>query len=162
MEEENTTIIGLGKYAVAHNPASLASLGLGSCVAVVMYDPINRIGGLAHIMLPTINTVKSQSNVNKFADIAIQNMYDDLLKMGAVKENLIVKLVGGAHMFKTLDKKIHSGIGESNLEAVRKKLHDLELRIVAEDTGGNVGRTAYLDLKSGNVYVKTKDYIKEL
>jgi len=160
MEESETILVGLGKYAVSHNPASIASLGLGSCVAVTLFDPTTHTGGLAHIMLPSMDSAKSHLNVNKFADQAIGNMVNDLVKLGVRKSNLIAKLAGGAHMFKTLDKKIHTGIGESNLEAVRKKLRELGIRIVSEDTGGNLGRTVYLNLTNGEVSIKTKDYIK--
>jgi len=162
MDDENTIIVGLGKYTIAHKPATIGSLGLGSCVAITLFDPVTKTGALAHIMLPTIESARSHQNVNKFADKAIENMLNDLTKIGVKKKNLIAKLVGGAHMFQTLDKKIHTGVGESNLESVRERLREEDIRIVAEDTGGHLGRTVYLDLNSGEVFIKTKNYVKKI
>lgn len=149
--------VGMADYKVGRYPASLISYGLGSCVGIALYDPVTKIGGLAHIMLPDSSQARSTENPAKFADTALPKMLDDLQKLGAVKTRLTAKIAGGAQMFSFTNTTDIMRVGERNAEAVRTILKKLDLRLLADDTGGNYGRTVELKLDTGVFRVKTID-----
>jgi chemotaxis protein CheD len=149
--------VGMADYKVGRYPASLISYGLGSCVGIALYDPVTKIGGLAHIMLPDSKQARSTENPAKFADTALPKMLDDLQKLGAVKTRLTAKIAGGAQMFSFTNTTDIMRVGERNAEAVRIILKKLDLRLLADDTGGNYGRTVELKLDTGVFRVKTID-----
>ena len=96
--------VGMADYKIAKSPDSLITLGLGSCVGVVIYDKTKQIAGMAHIMLPASDEIKNNSNKMKFADTCIDMMMEDLLKQGVNKTLLKAKIAGGAQMFKEAEK----------------------------------------------------------
>jgi len=147
--------VGIGEYRVVANPGRLVTLGLGSCVGIGMWDPISKIGGLLHIMLPNSQEFTKLNKLEKYADLGIPIMYKELLSMGASRYRLTAKLVGGAQMFSGLDKNQLFNIGERNVKASRVLLKELNISITGEDVGGNRGRTMYLDVCSGQVLIKT-------
>lgn len=149
--------VGMADYKVGRYPASLISYGLGSCVGIALYDPATKIGGLAHIMLPDSKQARSTENPAKFADTALPKMLDDLLKLGAGKTRLTAKIAGGAQMFSFTNTTDIMRVGERNAEAVRAILKQLDIRLLADDTGGNYGRTVELKLDTGVFRVKTID-----
>lgn len=149
--------VGMADYKVGRYPASLISYGLGSCVGIALYDPVTKIGGLAHIMLPDSKQARSTENPAKFADTALPKMLDDLLKLGAGKTRLTAKIAGGAQMFSFTNTTDIMRVGERNAEAVRAILKQLDIRLLADDTGGNYGRTVELKLDTGIFRVKTID-----
>ncbi len=146
-------IVGIADLVVVHNPAVLVTIGLGSCVAVSFRDPVARFGGLAHILLPTIEESKNKDNPLKFADTAIEKAVGMMLQMGCARNRIETKIAGGASMFSS--KEADMQIGTRNVEAVRRKLKDLNLPIIASDTGGNYGRTVEFDIASGAMFVKS-------
>ena len=125
--------VGMADYKIAKSPDSLITLGLGSCVGVVIYDKTKQIAGMAHIMLPASDEIKNNSNKMKFADTCIDMMMEDLLKQGVNKTLLKAKIAGGAQMFSVSLKTDNLNIGKKNAEAVKKKLKSLNIPIVAED-----------------------------
>lgn len=149
--------VGMADYKVGRNPANLISYGLGSCVGIALYDPITKVGGLAHIMLPDSKQARSAENPAKFADTALPLMLDEVIKLGAAKSRIIAKIAGGAQMFTFANATDIMRVGERNAEAVKIVLKKLEIRMIAEDTGGNYGRTVELKLDSGIYRVKTID-----
>lgn len=149
--------VGMADYKVGRCPDSLITYGLGSCVGIALYDPIIKIGGLAHIMLPDSNQARSKENPAKFADTALPLMLSDLIKMGAVKSRITAKIAGGAQMFSFTNATDIMRVGERNAEAVRLILKDLEIKLIADDTGGNYGRTVELKLDTGKFRIKTID-----
>jgi len=154
-------IIGIADLVVVHNPAILITIGLGSCVAVSLRDPVARFGGLSHILLPSIEESNNKDNRMKFADSAIEMAVDMLLKNGCVKSRLEAKMAGGASMFNIAGNNIN--IGEKNVEAVKKKLQELKIPLIASDTGSNYGRTVEFHIASGVMYVKSAFHgIKEI
>ena len=146
-------IIGIADLIVVHNPAILVTIGLGSCVAISIRDPIARFGGLSHILLPSISESNNKSNPMKFADSALEMVVDLLLKKGCAKNRLEAKIAGGASMFNIGGNTIN--IGERNVEAVKKKLKELNIPLLASDTGENYGRTVEFNIASGIMYVKS-------
>lgn len=113
--------VGMADYKIAKSPDSLITLGLGSCVGVVIYDKTKQIAGMAHIMLPASDEIKNNSNKMKFADTCIDMMMEDLLKQGVNKTLLKAKIAGGAQMFSVSLKTDNLNIGKKNAEAVKKK-----------------------------------------
>ncbi len=150
IEKEDEIIVGIGEYKVAHNPSVLKTLGLGSCVGVALYDPKKRIGGLAHVMLPG-RSRKSKST--KYAYDAIELMIDDMISLGAEKKNIIAKMAGGAQIFKFMTLDILK-VGNRNIDSIRRKLKEENIKIVAEDIGGNKGRNMFFYTKTGRVLIK--------
>ncbi len=148
--------VGMAEYKAAKSPATLITLGLGSCVGVVLYDRMNKIGGLAHIMLPD-STLSSNKNFNpgKFADTAIDALIEDMLKLGINRSNLVSKIAGGAQMFKIKSENNIMQIGKRNVEAVRAKLNQLNIKLIAEDVEGNYGRTIEFFCETGELTIKT-------
>lgn len=149
--------VGMADYKVGRNPASLISYGLGSCVGIALYDSFAKVGGLAHIMLPDSTQARSAENPAKFADTALPLMLSEMLKLGATKSRVIAKIAGGAQMFTFANATDIMRVGERNAEAVRLILKKIDIRIIADDTGGNYGRTVELKLENGIYRVKTID-----
>lgn len=149
--------VGMADYKIGSNPASIISYGLGSCVGIALFDPVTKVGGLAHIMLPDSTQARSAENPAKFADTAIPKMLDDMLRAGAVRTRITAKIAGGAQMFKFANATDIMRVGERNTESVKNVLKKLGLQLLAEDTGGNYGRTVELKLESGLYRIKTID-----
>jgi len=149
--------VGMADYKVGRNPASLISYGLGSCVGVALYDPVAKVGGLAHIMLPDSTQARSTENPAKFADTCLPLMVAEMIKQGAAKNRLVAKIAGGAQMFAFANATDIMRVGERNSETVRAVLKNLDLKLVAEDCGGNYGRTVELKLDNGAFRIKTID-----
>lgn len=160
--EEGVVSIGVAEYFVTHNPHVLASFGLGSCVGVALYDGKRRIGGMAHIMLPDSTAISRRKNPGKFADTAIRAMVEDMEKLGSERKDIRAKIAGGACMFHIPGAKnpknvpgpyLGMQIGERNVEAVKKVLKELRIPLVAEDTGGDYGRTMRFNIADGSVTI---------
>ncbi len=147
--------VGIGEYKISRSPGRLVTLGLGSCVGVSLWDPRNRVGGLLHVMLPNSKDFIKINKQEKYADLGIPLLIQEMIKQGTSKNMLQAKLIGGAQMFTGVNQKKIFNIGERNVEMSRKILKEMSIRIIAEDVGGNKGRTMYLDLVTGEVLVKT-------
>jgi chemotaxis protein CheD len=147
-------ILGLGQLRVAREEKLvLTSLGLGSCVAICAYDPISKVGGMAHMVLPRTSDGRSNEPNPKFVDCAIPMLLEEMEQLGALKSRLIVKIVGGAEMMTTKSPNGTLNIGPQNVEAVETVLAELGLPLRGADIGGTHGRTARLYLDSGKLLV---------
>lgn len=155
MNQGQAIKVGMADLNIAKTPDTLITLGLGSCIGIVLYDPIMKIGGMAHIMLPDSTQIKNNSNLAKFADTGIRVLVDKMTQVGARKSRLVAKIAGGAQMFDFKKASDAMRIGYRNDVAVRKILGDLRIPIVASDTGKNYGRTIELHTVSGVLTVKT-------
>jgi len=147
--------VGMAEYKVMESPALLTSIGLGSCIGLVLYDAINKIGALAHIMLPRQSEAKNKSNPAKFADTSIDLMLAEMEARGSCKRNIKAKMFGGANMFPAVQGKILMNVGARNATAVKEELIKRKIAVVAEDLGGHCGRTIVFDTRNGSVRVKT-------
>ncbi|MHB8064773.1 MAG: chemotaxis protein CheD [Ruminiclostridium sp.] len=155
--------VGMADLNSANHPCMITTLGLGSCVGVALYDIQTKVIGLAHIMLPSSEQAKNNSNIAKFADSAIIKLVDDMVKLGARKERIVAKLAGGAQMFVFSQGSDLMRIGYRNIVASKEKLQELKIPIVSEDTGGNYGRTIELYSNDGRLMIKTIGFgIKQL
>lgn len=155
--------VSIADYKTSKSPDMLITLGLGSCIGICIIDAVTKVGGLAHIMLPYQKdfSYKSGTNELKFADSAIPLMIADILKLGGKRENLVAKIVGGSNMFPDLtpDK---DGVGYKNQIATKETLKELNIKIVAEELGGNIGRTIIFDLNTGLVTIKSGKSLKDI
>ncbi|MFA5523342.1 MAG: chemotaxis protein CheD [Tissierellales bacterium] len=147
--------VGMADYKTIKSTGILTTLGLGSCVGIALYDRINKIAGLAHIMLPSSTEIKNNSNKAKFADTAVDELIKDMVLLGSSRKFLVAKLAGGSQMFSFNSNVDILRIGERNVIASKKKLLELDIPVIAEDTGGNYGRTIELNSKDGNLLIKT-------
>ncbi|TDT50634.1 chemotaxis protein CheD [Fonticella tunisiensis] len=161
--DEKDIKVGIGDLNVALPPYRLITLGLGSCVGIALYDSISKVAGLAHIMLPDSSCFKNQKNPMKFADAAIPILIDKMLEKGASRVRLRAKIAGGASMFSFTDKNSILDIGSRNVKSVMSVLSKNNISLIAEDTGGNFGRTMIVEAETGKVYIRTAGKgIKEL
>ncbi len=144
-------VVGISQLAVCRSPEQLTCLGLGSCVAVILYDATSKIGGMVHVLLPKAppNVIEEQ----KYADSGTRRLIHEMHVYGAPKQRLVAKLVGGAQMFANLNVQL-ANIGKLNLTETRKVLREYSIKVVAEDTEGDRGRSATLDTSNGRVTVK--------
>lgn len=148
-------IVGMADMNVTCSPGILTTLGLGSCVGIALYDPITKVAGLAHIMLPDSTQIKNNYNVAKFADSASIRLVNDMVRAGARKSSIKAKIAGGAQMFAFESTNEAMRIGDRNVEAVIKMLNMLKIPIVGRHTGENYGRTIELYSETGDLVIKT-------
>ena len=147
--------VGMADLNICKSPDIITTLGLGSCIGIALYDPVTKIGGLAHIMLPDSTQIRNNSNIAKFADTGIEELVKRVIGAGASKSRLKAKIAGGAKMFAVSKLSDVGNIGERNAVASRLKLKQLGIPLVAEDTGLNYGRTVELHCETGDFYIKS-------
>ena len=150
----NEIRVRVADYAVAKGDAVLATIGLGSCVAIVLHDAQAQVGGLAHILLPNESMSRDKANRAKFASTAVTLLIEEMAKLGA-RGPMAAKIVGGASMFSQLLAGSAINMGERNVEATRRALEGARLPLLAHDTGGDHGRSVFLNVASGRVLVKS-------
>lgn len=145
--------VGMADLKICRAPDALITLGLGSCVGIALRDPVTKVGGLAHIMLPDSSIMKNGNVlVPKFADTGIKALITDLIRAGAKQDRIVAKIAGGAKMFEV--KNDAMSVGDKNVVAVKKILTYYKIPILAEDTGLNYGRTVTFYPESGDYVIK--------
>lgn len=144
-------IIGIGEYIAEKNPQILVTLGLGSCVGVCLIDKKAGVGGLIHIMLPDSGG-KEVGKPGKYSDTGIPILVEEMKSLGASGGNLEAKIAGGAAMFQKSGSTME--VGKRNVEAVRKTLAKLRIKIKADDTGGNRARSIEFNISTGILNVR--------
>lgn len=157
--------VEMGDIAVTKGEDNLVASGIGSCLVIALYDPKHKIGALAHTMLyarrllfEVRNSKDERRKTNpkspdtKYADIAIDEMLKRIEVLGAKRENIEAKLIGGANMFSAFE----SDIGKENVSSSKEKLKEEGIAIVGECVGGSQGRSVELSVATGIVTVKTK------
>ena len=147
--------VGMADLKTCISPNGVTTLGLGSCVGIALRDPVTKIGGLAHVMLPDSTAIRNSSqNIAKFADTGIEELVRQIEKLGANRNRLEAKIAGGATMFQFSASSGTMMIGERNVEASKKKLAELKIPILAEDTGANYGRTVTFFPETGEFHIR--------
>ena len=127
--------------------------GLGSCIALILIDKINKVFGMTHILLPSYDILYNKSPLrypHKYADRAVIDLITQLEKEGAKKNNLKAIIIGGSKIFQNH----HNNIGCENAEMVKKELHKYQIEILKEDIGGNSGRSVIFKTKLTSVLVR--------
>jgi chemotaxis protein CheD len=141
------------RAGVAHD--TLMTVGLGSCVAIVLYDAQARVGGMAHILLPSPALSRNDSNPAKFPQSAVPRLIELMADRGARVQRITARLAGGASMFSALAPPGTIQMGERNLVAARQVLSSYGVPLVGEAVGGDFGRTVRLRVSDGRVEVTT-------
>lgn len=147
----NTVTVNMAGMDVVNDSSRLKTV-LGSCVGIILHDPVRRVSGLAHIMLPAQH--RDDGIEGKYADTAIPALLARLISSGSGLSSLQAFLIGGALMFPMGNVKLAS-IGDQNVQAARRILSESRIPIVFEDTGGKTGRTVVFDNATGKVSVQT-------
>lgn len=141
---------------VASGEAELVTLGLGSCVAIILHDPVAVVGGMAHVLLPSRSlATRGPLNPAKFPETAVPLLVDQMTALGAQARRMTARLAGGASMFANLSPAGAVQMGERNVVASRQALAALGIPVVAEATGGTMGRSVRLRVSDGTVLVRT-------
>ena len=146
--------VGMADLKVGRAPDTLTTLGLGSCIGLTLYDPVSKIGGLVHYMLPDSTKLKNNTNIAKFGDTGIRELLKQVLASGANQRRLVAQIAGGACMFEMSGLSSVGNVGARNAEAAKEILKELKIPLVAEDTGLNYGRTVELKCETGEYVIK--------
>ena len=150
-----SVVIGISDMNVVRGDDSIITYALGSCVGVAMYDSTRKIAGLAHILMPSSKEVRDPNiNIMKYADTAIPELLRKMERSGASASNISAKLAGGAQMFSMAGSSSQFNIGERNVAMAREMLQKLRIKLIAQDTGANYGRTVELFATSGIYRIK--------
>jgi chemotaxis protein CheD len=147
--------VKVADLAVGRDEQTLITIGLGSCVAIALYDAAARVGGLAHTLLPDESMARDRSNPAKFPAPAIATLLTEMARLGADRRRVRAKLVGGASMFANLVPTGAINIGDRNVAAARQALAQCGIPILAEDVGSDYGRSVHFVLGDGRVEVRS-------
>ena len=148
-------VVRVADLQVAIAGEVLITVGLGSCVAIVFYDPVARVGGMAHILLPSPALARSDGNPAKFPQTAVPRLLELMANAGASPRRITGRLAGGASMFAALAAPGTIQMGERNVVASRQVLDGLGIPLVAEAVGGDYGRTVRLRVSTGTVEISS-------
>ena len=146
--------VRVADYAVSQGAIVLSSVGLGSCVAIALWDARSGVGGLAHILVPSPALARDTTNPAKFPSTAIPLLVEEMRRRGA-SQAITAKIAGGASMFASLLPPGAINMGERNAVATRQALAEAGVHLVAEDTGGEHGRSVFFHLRDGSLHVRS-------
>jgi chemotaxis protein CheD len=148
-------IVKVAEWAAERGDHVLVTLGLGSCVAIMLHDPQTKTGAMAHVLLPSPSLARDTSNPAKFPGSAVPLLVDRLKALGADPRRLVAKLAGGASMFSQLVSPGTIQMGERNVLAARTALRAASIPILREAVGGERGRTVRFYVKDGRVEIRS-------
>lgn len=144
--------VGIADSAVAVSPSIISTYGLGSCVAVMLYDPVAKVGGMNHFLLTAKRKITVENKLEKYSKTGIKDLIRRVIELGGKKDRLVAKIVGGANMFPTLAK---NSIGKKNTDSAIEILESHSIDIVGKDTGGTWGRSVDFYLSTGKIVVRS-------
>lgn len=149
--------VKVADWAVGGAGTVLSTIGLGSCVAIVLHDASARLGALAHVLLPEQSLSRDTSNPAKFPQTALPLLLDELRKLGSRggASALTARLIGGASMFGQLLPSGGINMGERNVDATRRVLEAARIRVIGQETGGDYGRSVFFDVAEGSVLIRS-------
>lgn len=154
--EGDKVVVGVADLAVARDASkSIITYALGSCIGVTLYDPIAKVGGMLHFMLPesSVSIEKAAINPAMFGDVGLPILFNKVLEAGAKRERLIVCAAGGAEV---LADDGHFRIGNRNRTVLRKIFWKLNLLLASDDTGGQHSRTMAIRLSDGQIAIRSQ------
>jgi len=154
--ECKSIVVGIGEYHISDMPMS--TIGLGSCIALIIHDSRKNVGAMAHVMLP--ESRGRIEHLGKYADTAVSVLVKELRSKGSSKTYLTAKIIGGASMFKLSNSNLN--IGKKNTEVIISCLKEHNISIDVTEVGGNFGRSlVYYPKQGGKVFIKQADGIKK-
>ncbi|MCR4721103.1 MAG: chemotaxis protein CheD [Lachnospiraceae bacterium] len=137
----NMIKVGMADMNTCTGDDAITTLGLGSCIGVVLYDPVKKVCGMVHVMLPDSSIIRNNDNAAKFADTGINKLIEMVCRLGTTKQSLLAKMAGGAQMFAFNTDNDMLRVGQRNAEACRTILKNNNIKLVSEDCGDRFGRT---------------------
>lgn len=146
--------VGMADMKICRAPDRIITLGLGSCIGLVLFDISTAICGMLHFMLPDSSISKASENPSKFADTGVDYLIANLKKWGVPERSLMAKMAGGARMFTVKGVGDMLNIGERNAEAVKEILKKKGIPIIASDCGGTYGRTVEFDPSTFQFHIR--------
>lgn len=155
MTDNHEVVVRVAELAVERAGATIVSWGLGSCVALMIVDPHGGIAGMAHVLLPSASLSRDTTSPGKFPETAIPLLLERIRRLGGDPNRCVAKLVGGSTMFAALLAPGTLHMGERNVLACRSALHEAGIPIIAEDVGGEQGRSVWLESATGRVVVRS-------
>jgi chemotaxis protein CheD len=148
-------IVKVADWAAERGDGILVTLGLGSCVAIMLHDPQTSAGAMAHVLLPSTSLARDITNRAKFPETAVPLLIERLKALGADPRRIVAKLAGGASMFSQLVTPGTIQMGERNVLASRSALRTAAIPIIRESVGGDRGRSVRFHLKDGRVEIRS-------
>ena len=146
--------VRVADYAVGKGSIVISTIGLGSCVAIAIYDRQTRIGGMAHVLLPSEGLSRDKDNRAKFPGTAVPLLLEEMKKLGA-RGPYTAKIAGGSSMFGALIPSGGINMGERNVQSSRQALTEAGIPLAAQDVGGDYGRSVFFHLDDGRVLVRS-------
>lgn len=150
---DNKHIIGIADMKIARGTGTLITYALGSCIGICLYDPMIKLGGMVHIMLPESLSSNNQ-NIFKYADTGIRETLRKMEVFGGQRQRMVCKIAGGAKMFEVQATGPLGNIGERNAVSTKSILRTEGIKLLKEDTGGNYARTLSFDVSTGMAKIK--------
>lgn len=148
-------IVKVADWAAERGDGVIVTLGLGSCVAIMLHDAERGAGAMAHVLLPSRSLARDSTNLAKFPESAVPLLVERLKALGAEPRRLVAKLAGGASMFSQLMTPGTIQMGERNIVAARNALRAASIPIVREAVGGERGRSVRFHVKDGRVEIRS-------
>jgi len=158
-DRKGEIVLHIAHYALINsnsslNPPKVIIYGLGSCIALILYDLQHKIFAMSHILLPYSDQIKNNNQIrfpHKYADCSAKDLVENMIIQGAEIQNIKAVIVGGSKIFQNQ----MNSVGAENIKAIKFELERLRIRILREDIGGKRGRIIIYDIKDNSVYVKT-------
>ena len=148
-------IVQVADWAAERGDGVLVTLGLGSCVAIMLHDPQTKTGAMAHVLLPSTSLARDLTNRAKFPETAVPLLIERLKALGADPRRLVAKLAGGARMFSQLVTPGTIQMGERNVLASRSALRAAAIPVIREAVGGDRGRSVRFHVNDGRVEIRS-------
>lgn len=155
-------VVRVADLRVGRRDDVLVTVGLGSCIAIVLHDPEAAVGGLAHVLLPSPGLSRRNDNPAKFPQTAVPRLLELMAAEGANPRRITGRLAGGASMFAGLAPPGTIQMGERNVVASRHSLHQHGIPLVAEAVGGGYGRTVRLCVADGSLEIRSVAHGQQL
>ncbi|MHA2038543.1 MAG: chemotaxis protein CheD [Promethearchaeota archaeon] len=162
MSKDGNIFVPIGHYAISNLKASsinhssnFSIYGLGSCIALILFDNVAKVSAISHILLPKPDAKRKIKYPHKYANLSVKLLLEELIKLGAAKKNIKALVVGGSKIF-DFDINI---MGKDNISTVKEELEVLKIPVIKEDIGGSKGRNIIFDTTYFSLYVKSAEEV---
>lgn len=152
----NSVVVGLGEIKISKNVRDvLVAYGLGSCLGITMYDPVAKVAGMLHAVLPTCNLLSNNDeSCTKYVCCGIEVLLKRITEAGGQRSRIVVRMAGAANMLTDTTFSDIMNISQRNIDTARKKLKELNMEVIGEEVGGNIRRTVHFYVSDGRVAIR--------